>query len=187
MPAAPSHFRSRGFTLVEAIATIVVLSIIGLVGARITAEASARYTNAVVRARLHNAASAAMDRITSELRDIQPTSATGAVGPDINSAFSATAITFNSTAGGSRTITFNSGAGTITLSGSAASSQILAQDCSAFTLTYSGSTDSAIAPGGNQALIRRIAVSLTLSSGGITETLRSKVFIRSMMSGSGAP
>lgn len=176
----------RAFTLVEAVATIAVLSVVGLASSRLILESSARYTDAVTRSQLHASASGAISRIVTELRAISPDSGVSPAAPDIDSSFSSTSLSFAGSGGASRTIAYNSGAGTITISGSAAASQTLATDCTAFSLSYLDSTGGTITPGSGSTLIRRIVVQFTLTRGGVSETIRTSVYIRSMMSGSGA-
>src|SRR5262249_38647629 len=58
----------RGFTLIEAIATIIVLATLGSVASTILLTAMNGYTNAAIGAQMQSEASIALDRITRELR-----------------------------------------------------------------------------------------------------------------------
>ena len=184
-PAATAC-RNRGFTLVEALATIAVLSIVGLASSRLILESSSRFTDAVTRSQLHATGTSAMSRIVSELGGVSPLSGVSPTAPNINSASSSTSVTFVGSGGATRTITYNSGASTIIITGSAAASQTLASDCTAFSFTYLDSTGGTISPASGTSLIRRVVVQFTLSRAGVSETIRTSVYIRSMMSGSGA-
>lgn len=68
-PTRPS--RRRGFTLVEAIATIVILAVVMGVASRLVHAGADAYTAGSVRAEMHAQLSSAMDRITSELREVR--------------------------------------------------------------------------------------------------------------------
>ena len=67
---SPARSVRRGFTLIEAIATIVVLAIIGSIASLIILTAVDGYTDAATGAQLHIEASTAMDRIVRELRKV---------------------------------------------------------------------------------------------------------------------
>ncbi len=80
----PARNVRRGFTLIEAIATIVVLAIIGSIASLLILNAVDGYTDAATTAQLHIEASTAMDRIVRELRRVPLDSGAAGVAPDIN-------------------------------------------------------------------------------------------------------
>lgn len=179
----PRHTR-HAFTLVETIATIVIISIVSVLSSRLILEGAARYTDATTRSDLHNQASAALERIVQELRSMQKDSASTV--PSISSGFTASTITFTGLSGASTTITYDSVSSSVTLT-QAGNTGTLLTNCSAFSLTYADKDNSAVAPGASRDNIRRVTISLTVTRAGISETLRTKVYIRAMMAGSGAP
>lgn len=182
-PPPPPCF-ARGFTLVETIATIVVIAIVAGMASRLISEGSREYSDAAVRSLLNKQLSTALDRLVTEFRQIGQDTSSGTA-PDISSSFAATSMTWN-TLTSSRTVSFNSGTGIVQLSGAAAANSTLLSGCTAFTLAYADKDNATVSPGGSAPSIRRITITITVAQGSITETLRSKVYIRSMMIGSNA-
>lgn len=173
------------FTLVEVIATIVVMSIIAGVASRVLFQAFAGLNDASTRATLSTQLATAMERVTGELHSIAIKPASSPATPDIT-ACTATSLTFNTPAA-ARTISLS---GTnLLFSGSAKASAIIATNISSLTIqTYDGANTaiSASPTAAEIATIRRIQVTLVATSGGMTETLRTTVYIRCMALGSGA-
>lgn len=168
----------RGFTLVEVITTMVIVAIIGVVSSTLLLSAVERYHAAATRAELVNAASAAMERITVTLRDIpQRVSVTPSV-PSI-SAVTANSITWD----GGMSLAISGTSVRLTINGD---STTLAEHVSAFEVTVFDKDNAAMdasLSGGACNSIRRVQITLTLSRDGVSETLRSRVFLRCMMSG----
>ncbi len=166
----------RAFTLVELIATMTVLATLGSVISVIISSAVSGYTRAATTAQLHSEASVALDRIDQMLRYIPASAVTD---PDISSV-TATSITWST----NWTLTLT---GTqLLLSEAGGTSSVLLNDVSAFSVTAYDQGNAALAAslsGSACDSIRRLRVSITLTRSGISETLRTKVFIRSMMSG----
>lgn len=173
----------RAFTLVEAIATIAILATLSVISSRLILESSARYTDAATRADLNTRASAAMQRVVSELRSMQKDPST--VVPSITSAFSATSVIFTNASGVSTTISYNSGTSTLSITLGGTTSTLLT-NCSSFALAYADKDNAAVSPGGNRDNIRRVSITITATQGGISETIRTTVYIRALMAGSGA-
>ena len=175
----------RAFTLVEVIATIVVLAVISGTASRILFQAFTALNDASTRGDMHDQLASAMERITNELHTIAIKSGSSPATPDIT-ACTATSITFNNTIT-ARTIALS---GTnLLISGSAKANAAIATNVSAFTIqTYDGAN--AALPASPSAAqidtIRRIQITLTASSNGLTETLRTKVYVRCMALGSGS-
>lgn len=181
-----TRLRPRAFTLVEAITTIVIIAIVSTISATLVRGGMNVYDNAATRAELSERLSIAMDRITTELRTMDQTGSSGSNQPNI-SALTTNSITF--TAGGAaRTISLS---GTnLLLSGALASNAVLAPDVSSFALLGFDKTNTALptSPSAPQiATLRRIQITITATRNGVSETLRTKVFIRELASGSGAP
>ena len=179
-----SRPRSRrpAFTLVEAVAVMVVLAVIGSVSSSIIHAAVRAYRDTTVRARLHEEAAAAMSRVITELRRIPLDPSAGAAAPLI------TSVTPSSMAWGVNS-TLSASSGTLQYVDAGAPAATLATDVSALTIRCYDQNNALLGAslsGSACAPIRRISVELSLSSGGVTETLRARAFIRSTMSG-GAP
>jgi prepilin-type N-terminal cleavage/methylation domain-containing protein len=180
----PPHPRSRpGFTLIEAIATISILATLSVISSRLILESSARYSDTTVRAELNTRASGAMQRIVHELRSMQKNSTT--IVPSIDPAFSATSVTFNNTSGVATTISYDPAGGSIFITIGGTTSTLLS-NCSAFVLAYADKDNAAVSPGGSRDNIRRVSITITTTQAGVSETIRTRVYIRAMMSGSGA-
>ncbi len=178
--------RLRAFTLVEAITTIAIVGVVGSIAVTLVRTAIDVYEDSAIRADLSTQLSTAMERVATELRTIGPSSASGSVGPDI-SALTSTSITFNSGAA-ARTITRTGS--NLLLTGGAASNIPLAQNVSTFTLQGYDKSNVALpaSPSAGQiATLRRIEITLTATRGTVSETLRTRVFIRPLAAGSGAP
>lgn len=187
MPIARRHppARSRSaFTLVEAIATIAIVATLSVLSSRLILEGASRFSDATIRVDLHNQASGALDRIVQDLRSMQKDSGTTVL-PSISTGFTATSVTFNDSAGTATTISYNSSTSVVSITQSGVTSTLLS-NCSAFSFTYADKDNATVSPGGSRDDIRRITISLTVTRSGVTETLRTKVYIRAMMAGSGA-
>ena len=173
------------FTLVEMIATISILAVLGLLASGIMLNAWKVHTDAVSRVNLSEGLATALERMVSELRNIDITPASAPATPRI-SAMSAGSISF--TVGGSSRVISLSGTDLL-LSGSAASGAVLASGITSLMIqgyTKDNVAVSASPSAAEIASIRRIQITMTGTSGTVTETIRTKVFIRSMASGSGA-
>lgn len=176
--ASPAGAR-HGFTLVEVIATIVILAVIGSMASRTILAAMDGYVRASTQAQLHSELSIALERIERELRKIPIKSNYGSLAPNISSV-SATAMTWNgncslSLSGSQLSLVENGGPAAILLS-----------DVTSFSIqTYNESNASlgASLSGAGCDPIRRIAVQITVQRAGIAETLRSKIYLRCTMEG----
>jgi prepilin-type N-terminal cleavage/methylation domain-containing protein len=172
-----THSTRRGFTLIEAIATITVLAALGSVSSTIIYTAVSAYTQASIAAQLHAEASTAMERLMSELDKIPLDAGASGVAPDIASV-SATAMTWNTNY-------------SVTLSGTqlglvvaGAASSVLLDNVSSFAVATYDESNAALGAtlsGTGCDPIRRILLTITVTSNGVSSTLRSKIFIRSTM------
>ena len=172
----------RGFTLIESIATIVVLAVLGSITSLLIVNAVDGYSEAATSAQLHGESSIALDRAVRELRRIELDSAATGVAPNISS------VTPTSIAWEPNSSLSLSGA-RLMLVDNGATAAVLLDDVSALSITTYDQSNTALAASltADQCdPIRRIVIDVTLQRHGVSDTLRSKVFIRSTMSGGGS-
>lgn len=180
----------RAFTLVETIATIAILGIVSLAVSRLIYTATDAYAQIGTRADMAGQMSLAMDRVVIELRRIDSTTVSTVIAPHVT-ACTSSQIDFVS-GGSSFTLAYNSGTRNLAFLGAAGVTSTLMPNVSSFTITPLNSVGAAIATpvsAANLPLIRSIRIDMTCSNTtlNITESLRTQVYIRSMMVGSGAP
>jgi len=169
---------ARAFTLVETIAAITVLSVIASVTSSILWTSIQGYARGALAADLHTQASIALEQVVRNLRNIPKVSAASA--PDIAS-FSSTSITWNTdytlSLDGAELVLRSDGGVPRTLITGVTSFSLQAFDQSNVELASSLS--------GNGCLpIRRFLITMTIQRDGVSETVRTKVFIRSLIAGS---
>ena len=186
MTSTPTHARrARAFTLVEVITTIVLMSIIGGVASRILFQAFGALDSAATRTDMHNQLASAMERVCSELHTVAITPLSSPATPHIT-ACTASSLTF-SNGSASRTIALSGS--TLLITGDAAANSVIATDISALTFQTYNDSNAALpaAPSAAQiATSRRLQITITATRNGMTETLRTKVYFRSMSLGSGS-
>jgi prepilin-type N-terminal cleavage/methylation domain-containing protein len=173
--------RRRGFTLIEAVSTIVILGAIGTVASGLIFTATDGYAEASVRAQLHTELSVALDRIVREMRNVPLDDAASGIAPDIDE-LTADSITWSM----NHTIERAGAEVRLTIAGGTA--RPLLTDVTAFSVeAYDADNALLIAPMIDDACdpIRRIAITATIQRRGVSETLRTKVFLRTMMAESG--
>jgi prepilin-type N-terminal cleavage/methylation domain-containing protein len=166
----------RAFTLVELIATMTILAALGSVVSIVIATSVDGYTRAATTAQLNSEISIALDRIDQLLRFI-PQSGSG--GPDISS-LTATSITWS----GDWSLTLSGTQLLLTEDGGTPS--VLLQDVSSLSVTARDQSNAALAAslsGSACDSIHRVRISITLTRSGVSETLRSRIFIRSLAAG----
>ncbi len=179
-PSRPHPHRRtrRAFTLVEAVAAIAILALLGSVASRLVLTATTAWHDGATSAQLHEELSIALERITKDLRAIgRDESAPPA--PRIAS-LTPTSIAYNAASSlalsGDELIVVESGAPPVPLLSGVSSFSLLAfdenNDPLPSTLT-----------GAQTRPIRRIEVSITLDRHGVTQTLRTRIYLRSTMSG----
>lgn len=180
MPLAPRTSR-RGFTLVEALCTIVILGVLGSLISSLILRSSRSYIEVAQRAQLHSELAAAMDRIERELREIPLTS--GTTSPAIASVRT-DSITW--TRSGVSCSLSLSGTNLMLTDTTGAAAVLLADVTSVAVSAYDESNAVITLPavGGSTSSVRRVQVTITTARNGISDTLRMKVFIRSTMEGS---
>ncbi len=176
----------RGFTLIEAIATIVVLAVLGSVTSLLILNAVDGYSDTATSAQLHGEASIALDRAVRELRRIELDSGASGIAPNIDSV-TATSITWSDSAADSYSLSLSGADVMLAVDGGAAA--VLLADATAFSVATYDESNTALAASLTGVAcdpIRRIAIDVTLRQGEVIESLRTKVFIRSTMSGGGS-
>ena len=178
-----------GFTLIESIATIVMLAILGSIASFLVVDAVDGYVSASGSAQLHAEASLAMDRMMRELRKIELDPALDpTVAPHID-AVTANSIDWWEEGVGAHSLSWSGTAGDpLMLAIDAAAAIILIDDITGFTVSTFDAANlglPAVPNAAERETIRRIAVVLTIQRSGITQSVQTKLFIRSTMSGGG--
>lgn len=177
--ARSDHRAPGGFTLVESIAAITILATVMAMVSRMIFVAVDTYAAATSRAELHAALSGALERATFELRQI-PLQSGGSAAPDLSSV-SSSSITWATNS----TLSLSGSDLTLTIAGG--SPRVLLSHVTAFTLQCYDESNSALAAtlsGSACNAVRRIRIDITVQRGGITEALRTRVFLRSQTAGS---
>jgi prepilin-type N-terminal cleavage/methylation domain-containing protein len=171
----------RGFTLVEALATIAVIGALGTATTGLIARAAASFSEQAVGAQMVTELSAGLERIDRMVREI-PLEAQAGIVPAVDS-MTATSLVWT-TGAGQWTLTLSGSSLLLTEPGQAA--QVLLEDVSAVTLRAFDESNAALAvslSGTACDAIRRVSVSITMTRQGRSETLRAKVFLREAMRG----
>lgn len=181
MKARRSHPGARGFTLVEAVATMTVLAVVPVAASRIIFAAADSYADSAVRSELSSSVSSAMERMAMELRGIP--SQEGAPGTPWIDSVTATSIAWggnNSLArSGSEVMLATGGAAARTLLGDVESFSIACFDADNLPLA-------AALAGAACDAVRRVEITVTVTRNGASETLRTRVFLRCAAMGEGS-
>lgn len=184
------HPRRRGgFTLIEALATITVLSMLGSMASFLILDAVDGYVDAATSSQLHAELAIALDRVTREIRKIDNDDTAGPTDPDIDTITRAgpnESMTWTDSGGDAYSLGTTGTNLKLAVDGGA--EEVLLGDVTAFTITVYDRDDGVITgnlSGTGCDPIRRVLLDVTLSRHNVTESLRSKVFIRSTMSGGG--
>lgn len=179
----------RGFTLVELIAAMVVVAVIGTIGAFTLQRAAAANTQVSTRGMLFAEASGVMDRVVRMIQSEPMRVGSNPAVPSI-AGFSASSVSWDD----GSSIVYTSAQQTLTLTDItagdlAASSPVLSSCVTAFTM-------SAMNDAGTDLLtllgvssldatqsedIQRLSITLTLTREGQTVTLRTRVFPRCLL------
>ena len=177
--------RRRAFTLIESLATVAVLATLGSIASFLILDSVDGYTEAATSAQLHAELSIAMDRAMREVRKIEPDSGASGVAPNITNV--------NAADNNIQWTDSDSDAYSLYLSGSdlmlevdGGGAAVLMSDVTVFTvLTYDEDDGALAAPLSGAACddIRRVALNMTVQRNGVSQSPRTRIFIRSMMSG----
>ena len=176
----------RAFTLIESITTMVVVSILAAFGSTVILNNTEGYFDASMTGQLHAELSVSLDRIVRELRKIELDVAATGVAPDIDS-ITASSIAWRDGGGDAYSLMLTGSNLMLVVNGGTAN--VLLTDVTAFSVSAYDEDNlamSASLSGDACDPVRRIAISITLTRRGVIETLGTKVFIRSTMTGIGA-
>lgn len=177
--AQPRRPLRRGFTLVETIAALVIVAVVGSVSSGIIYTAIGSYRDASTTAQLHNDCSAALDRLTKALWSIPRDSTASIVAPQIST------VTATSIAWGGNWSLALSGTQLMLVEAGGTARPIL-ENVTSFTISCFNESNTAMAAnisGAGTQAIRRIQLQVTVARQGISHSLRTRTFIRSTMSG----
>jgi prepilin-type N-terminal cleavage/methylation domain-containing protein len=169
------------FTLVEVIASIVIVAVLAVTSASLLGNVTSGYTAAATRAELINDGSAALERLVTSIRDIPLRASVTPAEPSI-ATITTDSITWDGNQGfalSGTNLQLTVTGVTTTLLGNVSNFQVRAfdQNSAAMAVSLSGN---ACDP------VRRIELTFTLSRNGVSETLRTRVFLRCMMNGASA-
>jgi hypothetical protein len=171
----------RGFTLVEAITTITLISLLGSSGAVLISTGARAYSAAAGQAQLHQELSTAMEMVVRAIREIPADSAATSLAPSI------TSVTATSIAWGTSSLSLTGTNLEYVESGGTA--RVLLSDVTSFSVQCYNESNVAMAAtlsGVATKPVQRVQVQVTVARNGISETLRTRVFMRSLLYG-GAP
>ena len=175
-PRPPSR---RAFTLVEMLASITILAIVAGVGTGLIWQGVASCRTAANMPQTHAELSAAMERLTRELRSIEPRAGAGVATADID-AVAADAIEWGAGDGVSLEGT------DLMLADDGGTPRVLLRNVVSLAVRVYAADGAEIATpiaGAACDQVRRVSLTIRVSRDGSTDTLRSQVFIRSLMAG----
>ncbi len=164
----------RAFTLIEAIATMVVLAVVSAVLSGVVWAAVRSFDEGAEAARMHSEASIAMERMTRDLRAI-PLAASGT--PDISSV-AESSITWDAA---TRSLSLVGDELVLTVDGTPA---VLLSDVRGFQVRAFDASNAPLATtlsGAATEPVRRLSLELTTARGRASASVRTKVFLRCMM------
>jgi len=175
--------RPRGFTLVEAIATIAVIAAVAVVASRVISTSTELYTQTAARSELQVQLSTALDRVVSELRQCRIRAASNPVAPDITTV-TPTSIAWIGPDGVADSVALSGS--TLLLQTPAGGTSAIATNITAFAVQCYNESNTALATslsGSSVDPVRRVEITITATLSGITETVRTRVFLRAMVAG----
>jgi len=175
----------HGFTLIEVLAAITVIATIASVSSMIMFNSIDSYTASSISAGLNKDMTIALEQVVRHLRKIELDSSATETAPNINNV-TTTSIDWSDS--GLDAYNLSLSGSNLMLSINGGGSNLLLTDVSGMTIqTYDQSNNPLPASLSGSACdqIRRIAVDITLTRGGESQSLGMKVFLRSTMSGGG--
>jgi prepilin-type N-terminal cleavage/methylation domain-containing protein len=170
---------TRAFTLVEMIAAMTILSLVGGTAAMLLFQGAAAARGIQTGAFDHDRLSAACERIVRELRAIEPRPGPGARAPDID-AVETQALAWNT--GSSLTLEGSD----LVLRAGDDEARVLLRDVGEFRVHAYAESGAELAPplqGSACDVVRRVSVTLGVTRNGRTDSLRATAFVRAMMAG----
>ncbi len=185
----PDHAqRCRGFTLIEAMATTLVLAVLGSISSFLLVTAVDGLTAATISAQLHGEVSVALDRAVREIRKIGLDTAASDTAPNVDSVTQAGTeddIQWKDSDGDNYRLRKNGS--DLLLQVDNGSEIILLADVTAFAVSIYDEDNAVISgdvSGTGCDPIRRVVLEVTVTRNGMSQTLRGRVFLRTTMSGS---
>ena len=166
----------RAFTMVEMTAVIAILGLVASVASGLIFSAATTYADAATTAQLHDEAAVALETVVRALREIPRDAGAPGYAPDIDQVLP-DGIRY----GGTTIITLSGP--DLQISESGGPMRRIVSDVTGFVLQCYDRDDVALPTGLSGAAcapIRRIEVTLTVARAGATETLRTRVYLRSM-------
>ncbi len=180
--ARQSRRRRRGFTLVESMATIVVLGVLGSTASYLILDSVDDYTDATTTAQLHAEMSIALDRAMRELRKMELDGAATGVAPNLTS-MTTIWLTWEDAAANAYQLGKVGSDLQLEVAGSGLSTLLTNVTSLNISIFDEDNTDISPCTGAGCDPVRRVRFDVTTQRNGVSETLRFKVFIRSTMSG----
>ena len=177
VPGRPASAHRQAFTLVEMLAAVVILGTLGTITASIMMRTASVNADTLLAQQVHSDLEAALERVDRLLREIpaKPSATT----PYITS-LAPTALVL-----GDGTTLALSGTD-LQLTEPGQSAVTLLSDVSALSIAATNDVNTALAAslaGSACDEVRRISASITVTRGGVSDTLRTKVFVRCALSG----
>ena len=179
-PAPLTSTCSRAFTLIELVCAMTVMGVLSVLAGRLLSSVADEYMSASARTELSMELSGALERISTELR---LTRLKNISTPDISS-LTASSITWNDPTG-VKTLSLS---GTDLILADSVASSPIARNVTSFGVQAYDESNVALpaAPTALQlASARRVQITITAQRQGVSETLRTRVFLRMLMSGGG--
>lgn len=175
-----THAARPAFTLVEALASLVVIASIGGLAGTLLFRGVEGYRGAAQASHLHSELASAFDRVDRALREIP--ARTGTALADITNV-SASSIQWNGP-GGACLLSLSGGNLMLAMDGQAA--QPILADTTSLSIRCFDENNSLLAanltPPASDA-VRRIEVSVAVQRGGLSDSLRTRVYLRCTMEG----
>ena len=172
----------RGFTLIESMAAVVVLGVLGSMASMLILDTVGRCMDATTRAQLHAELAVAIDRATREIRKI-PLESSSPVAPDIT-AVTSTSLQWNDSGG--LACELSQSGSTLKLKMAGGTLATLLTDVTSFSIAAYNQDNASLGLPLDDAgsdTVRRIKVTVTITRNGISETLRTLALIRATMDG----
>ncbi len=166
--------KTRGFTLIEAIASIVVLAVVASTSTSVVWAAVQSFEHGAETARLQSEASIAMERM---IRDLRGVALNDSNTPDISSVTDGS-ITWN---GSTRSLALSGTDLVLTVNGAG---RVLLEGVTAFSVQAYNGANTAMATtlsGSACDPIRRLSLQVDVARGEASSSVRTKVFLRCMM------
>ena len=177
----------RGFTLIESMATVSILALAGSMASFLILDAVDQFSDAATTAQLQAEMAIALDRATREVRRIPlDTAAATPPAPDIND-LSPTWLNWDGSLGTQYQLLYDSGASALKLQEAGGALAVLLPDVTSCTISAFNADNGPVAAptltGDDCDEIRRILINITCTRNGISVSLRTKVYIRAIMTG----